>query len=82
MKLNIAELIVKTLAAAEVQRIYGIVEDSLNGLTEALRRQKRIDWVLRSWLSPMAQPDLSQRELQVLKQMALGKSNKEIGQVL
>jgi thiamine pyrophosphate-dependent acetolactate synthase large subunit-like protein len=52
MKLNIAELIVKTLAAAEVQRIYGIVEDSLNGLTEALRRQKRIDWVLRSWLSP------------------------------
>jgi two-component system, NarL family, response regulator len=30
----------------------------------------------------MAQPELSQRELQVLKQMALGKSNKEIGQVL
>src|SRR3984957_16830851 len=30
----------------------------------------------------MAQPQLSQRELQVLKQMALGKSNKEIGQVL
>jgi len=30
----------------------------------------------------MAQPALSQRELQVLKQVALGKSNKEIGQVL
>jgi two-component system NarL family response regulator len=30
----------------------------------------------------MAQPQLSQRELQVLKQMALGKSNKEIGQIL
>src|SRR5271163_3631065 len=30
----------------------------------------------------MAQPELSQRELQVLKQMALGKSNKEIGQIL
>jgi two-component system NarL family response regulator len=30
----------------------------------------------------MAEPELSQRELQVLKQMALGKSNKEIGQVL
>jgi two-component system, NarL family, response regulator len=30
----------------------------------------------------MAQPELSERELQVLKQMALGKSNKEIGQVL
>jgi two-component system NarL family response regulator len=30
----------------------------------------------------MAQPELSQRELQILKQMALGKSNKEIGQIL
>ena len=30
----------------------------------------------------MAQPELSQRELQILKQMALGKSNKEIGKVL
>jgi two-component system, NarL family, response regulator len=30
----------------------------------------------------MAQPELSKRELQILRQMALGKSNKEIGQVL
>jgi DNA-binding CsgD family transcriptional regulator len=30
----------------------------------------------------MAQPELSQRELQVLKQMALEERNKEIGQVL
>ena len=30
----------------------------------------------------MAQPELSERELQILKQMALGKSNKEIGQAL
>lgn len=30
----------------------------------------------------MAQPELSQRELQILKQMPLGKSNKEIGKVL
>ena len=30
----------------------------------------------------MAQPQLSQRELQVLKQMAIGRSNKEIGQIL
>jgi two-component system NarL family response regulator len=30
----------------------------------------------------MAQPELSQREIQILRQMALGKSNKEIGQVL
>ena len=30
----------------------------------------------------MAQPQLSQRELQVLKEMASGRSNKEIGQIL
>jgi len=30
----------------------------------------------------MAQPQLSQRELQVLEQMAIGRSNKEIGQIL
>src|SRR6202030_1188158 len=30
----------------------------------------------------MAQPQLSERELQVLRQMALGKSNKDIGQIL
>jgi two-component system, NarL family, response regulator len=30
----------------------------------------------------IAQPQLSQRELQVLNQMGLGKSNKEIGQIL
>jgi two-component system, NarL family, response regulator len=30
----------------------------------------------------MAQPELSSRELQILRQMARGKSNKEIGQVL
>ncbi|MBV8278686.1 MAG: response regulator transcription factor [Verrucomicrobia bacterium] len=30
----------------------------------------------------MTQPELSERELQILKQMAVGKSNKEIGQAL
>jgi len=45
MKSNIAELIVKTLRAAGVKRIYGVVGDSLNGLTEALRKQKIIEWV-------------------------------------
>ena len=30
----------------------------------------------------MARPELSERELQVLQHMALGKSNKEIGQAL
>lgn len=45
MSANIAELIVKTLVAAGVQRIYGVVGDSLNGLTEALRQQKTIAWI-------------------------------------
>jgi pyruvate dehydrogenase (quinone) len=45
MNLNVAELIVKTLEAAGVKRIYGVVGDSLNGLTEALRKQKTIEWI-------------------------------------
>jgi pyruvate dehydrogenase (quinone) len=45
MKTNIAELIVRTLAAAGVKRIYGVVGDSLNGLTEALRTQKAVEWI-------------------------------------
>jgi pyruvate dehydrogenase (quinone) len=36
---------VETLAAAGVRRIYGVVGDSLNGLTESLRRQDRIEWI-------------------------------------
>ncbi|HVH81230.1 MAG TPA: ubiquinone-dependent pyruvate dehydrogenase, partial [Stellaceae bacterium] len=33
------------LAAAGVKRIYGVVGDSLNGLTDAIRRQGKIEWV-------------------------------------
>jgi len=36
---------VETLAAAGVKRVYGIVGDSLNGLTDALRRQGKIEWI-------------------------------------
>jgi pyruvate dehydrogenase (quinone) len=36
---------VETLTQAGVERIYGVVGDSLNGLTEALRQTARIDWV-------------------------------------
>jgi pyruvate dehydrogenase (quinone) len=42
---NVAEQFAETLAAAGVKRIYGIVGDSLNGLTDAVRRQDRIEWV-------------------------------------
>src|ERR1700722_9194435 len=45
MKTNIAELIVRTLVAAGVKRIYGVVGDSLNGLTEALRTQTAVEWI-------------------------------------
>lgn len=40
-----ADLLAETLSHAGVKRIYGVVGDSLNGLTDALRRQKTIDWV-------------------------------------
>ena len=43
---NIAGLVVTTLAAAGVKRIYGVVGDSLNGPTEALRKETAIEWVL------------------------------------
>ena len=41
----VADQFVGTLAAAGVKRIYGIVGDSLNGLTDAIRRQGKIEWV-------------------------------------
>src|ERR1700709_322978 len=45
MAKTVADQFVETLAAAGVKRIYGIVGDSLNGLTDAIRRQARIEWV-------------------------------------
>ena len=42
---NIADLFVATLEQAGVKRIYGIVGDSLNALTEALRRRGTIEWI-------------------------------------
>jgi pyruvate dehydrogenase (quinone) len=35
----------ETLAAVGVERIYGVVGDSLNGITDSLRRQERIRWL-------------------------------------
>jgi pyruvate dehydrogenase (quinone) len=42
---NVADLIAETLIQAGVKRIYGVVGDSLNGLTEALRKRDAIDWI-------------------------------------
>lgn len=42
---TIAELIVDTLQTAGVERIYGVTGDSLNGLSDALRRKGTIEWI-------------------------------------
>ena len=45
MAKSVADQFAETLAAAGVKRIYGIVGDSLNGITDAVRRQGKIEWV-------------------------------------
>jgi pyruvate dehydrogenase (quinone) len=41
----VAEMMIETLVAAGVTRIYGVVGDSLNGLLEEIRKGKEIEWV-------------------------------------
>src|SRR6202030_3583455 len=45
MSRTVADQFADTLVAAGVKRIYGVVGDSLNGITDSLRRQGKIDWV-------------------------------------
>src|SRR6202008_4029082 len=40
-----SEYLVEALEKTGVKRVYGVVGDSLNGFTDALRRRKSIDWV-------------------------------------
>jgi pyruvate dehydrogenase (quinone) len=42
---NVADLIAETLIQGGVKRVFGVVGDSLNGLTEALRKRSAIDWI-------------------------------------
>ncbi|MGY3622211.1 ubiquinone-dependent pyruvate dehydrogenase [Bradyrhizobium sp. USDA 10063] len=42
---TVADQFVQLLARAGVKRVYGIVGDSLNGLTDAIRRQDKIEWI-------------------------------------
>jgi pyruvate dehydrogenase (quinone) len=42
---TVAQQFVETLAVARVERIYGIVGDSLNGLTDAVRRHGKLEWI-------------------------------------
>jgi pyruvate dehydrogenase (quinone) len=45
MTRTVADQFAETLTTAGVKRIYGIVGDSLNGLTDAVRRQGKIEWI-------------------------------------
>jgi pyruvate dehydrogenase (quinone) len=45
MAKSVADQFAETLAVAGVKRIYGIVGDSLNGLTDSIRRQGKIEWL-------------------------------------
>ncbi|MFQ5949028.1 MAG: ubiquinone-dependent pyruvate dehydrogenase, partial [Acidimicrobiia bacterium] len=42
---NVATHMIEALADAGVQRVYGVVGDSLNSVTEAVRRHPDIDWI-------------------------------------
>jgi pyruvate dehydrogenase (quinone) len=42
---KVAELFVEVLAAAGTKRIYGVAGDSLNGITDSIRRRNGIEWV-------------------------------------
>jgi pyruvate dehydrogenase (quinone) len=42
---KVAEVFVDTLVQAGVARVYGVVGDSLNGLTNAIRERKGITWL-------------------------------------
>jgi pyruvate dehydrogenase (quinone) len=45
MAKNVADVFVETLVLAGVKRVYGLVGDSLNGLTEAIRKNGAIEWI-------------------------------------
>src|SRR5574338_320544 len=44
-KITVAELFVETLALAGVKRVYGVAGDSLNGITDSIRKRDDIRWV-------------------------------------
>jgi pyruvate dehydrogenase (quinone) len=45
MKSKVADMLTEVLHNTGVKRIYGVVGDSLNGLTESLRKRGDIEWV-------------------------------------
>src|SRR5260370_28459793 len=46
MARNVSDVFIETLVAAGVKRVYGVVGDSLNGLTDVIRKSNRdIEWL-------------------------------------
>jgi len=45
MARTVSDFVVEALRGAGVKRVYGVVGDSLNGFTDALRRDESIDWI-------------------------------------
>src|SRR5277367_4798721 len=45
MAKNAAEVIIDTLVASGAKRVYGLPGDSLNGVTDAIRKHSEIQWV-------------------------------------
>src|SRR5438477_8466620 len=45
MAKNVADLTIDTLVQAGVERVYGLPGDSLNGFTDSIRKQKKLQWI-------------------------------------
>ena len=45
MAKTVAAIFIETLVNAGVKRVYGVAGDSLNGLTETIRKSKEIEWL-------------------------------------
>ena len=45
MAKKVADLLVDVLAGAGVRRIYGVAGDSLNGITDAIRATRQLEWI-------------------------------------
>jgi pyruvate dehydrogenase (quinone) len=44
-KKRVADVLVDTVIAVDVKRVYELVGDSLNGVTESIRPRKNLQWV-------------------------------------
>jgi len=45
MAKQVAEIFIQALVNAGIKRVYGVVGDSLNGLTDVIRKSKQIEWL-------------------------------------